>query len=779
MVTTDKLYTDVTEKFFKSVGEMAPGAVVSSPLFDMLDSARAIEMGNRRLDSGLIEISDEQLHFDATAPQNPAVVAGIMKDIVVSVMSWVHGLSLPTTFFCSRYVLDFLQNLSIVGGRIDRADFINRRLHSSDHVAEIRSRTLPEHVLVNKVLLAFVAAMTKFVGFVRAVALNVLFDEEDLTTRDMDFNLLVHIDAAEIVALLDNSIEWMTRHMPGDSNIPQFLRLARGLVLLDKLVQTRFPLFTEPPATVPWVETLDELIIMIDELSKSTTDLPSLPPGCISRLVQLECGNKHIPHAVYAIESSTAFSMLHLMTSEIRTFVIDFSRFRSLRHLLTYLAYTMAPKMTGDYCVIARGIFQLFFIRDDRSIAGLEESVGSLTVRMMADVCCNGAHIMNVEEWGRGDEGSGNSAETLSDAVVKVSSLLDDLETATYKLVSNYGNNRCRQRQFNNLTIVLWDTLQFNAEAIEYALFTENHIGDKLTPDSDMPALPITSYAYHVKLDMMVEVVLAGFEHNLYKPYEAAQMYWYAGYLLENHHGHMTGRIADINRGKLAAIASLGKKVKKCKAGPKKEALRQRWQWLSGEIAPRVRETLQVVDIFTAPALEAMHELCIAVSQTVLLYELFGASMSTPSCKDFVSEELVFRLRMKPWTSVEVPAAPSYDDYNVAMKFYKDLRHVDSISSKRGKLGDLSRMLADKFAAAHKRYAMLIDAFSSENCHLVVFPMGEGDVRGNIDLLRKTCVAYQVALKQFEKSLDQDPRDYHVVTDKRYHSYFPVYVMRR
>ncbi|PYD21397.1 hypothetical protein DND67_30935, partial [Pseudomonas syringae pv. pisi] len=132
-------------------------------------------------------------------------VAGAMNHVLILLMLWFLGLSLPVTLFSNRYVMDFLQSYNSLGGQFARSNLVNKRLHG-DLYTESSSF---EGVLVNKVLRAYVAGICKFAGIVRDVALNVLYDEEDLTTRNMDLNMLTAVESSVVLETIEEAQQWL------------------------------------------------------------------------------------------------------------------------------------------------------------------------------------------------------------------------------------------------------------------------------------------------------------------------------------------------------------------------------------------------------------------------------------------------------------------------------------------------------------------------------------------------------------------------------------------
>ncbi|QWU89113.1 hypothetical protein CA3LBN_003436 [Candidozyma haemuli] len=763
---TDAIYVDVTDRFFRSVEGMKPGNVVASQYFDMLEGSRAIEIGNLRLDTGLIKLKQEEIMFDAAAPQDVDNVLGSMNHITMSLMSWFSGSSLPVTLLSNRYVLDFLQSYHRSGGQLDKTSLVNHRLHK-DGFTEPDS---DESLLVNKVLRAFVAGICKFSGVVREIALNVLYDEEDLTTRNMDLDMLSAVDPSVIIETIEEAKAWVQVKEKSGLLI-DYLSLAAALVSICDVVRSTISLYYPgEKLSFPCIENIKELAKKLEN-----ENLGLGPELSVSKFVQTDCNNKHIPYDNFLVEQKKAYTDLWKMAAEIETFVTAFSKFDNVRQLQSFLRFSMAPRMTADYSSVARGFYQLFFIRDDKSIVGSEESVGSTAIRLMENLSCAGTSVLDTASWKIPEEDPFKKEQMHRDALSRIGALLDDIENAMYKMLSNYGNNKCRQRQFDNQTIVIWDTLQYTSENLELYLFSKFAIGDRLAPDSMEPALPVTAFAYHTKLNVMLETILSGFELNLYKPFEAAQMYWYASYLAENDHANISVRVKQINNGKLASVSSLAKKIKKAKAGPKKEEFKKLHKALTEAAVPQVKNNMSYIEQFLEPSILAIQMLCIAVSQTLLLYQSLGANMGKPPA--IVDDELLYNLRMKPWRSVEVPACPSFTEYQEATEFYtsfgklgpdmKKQRYIDVI-------GDLRR----NFSGALQLLSDIVEKFDTDSMKSF-FKGSEKDARSWYDNIRKTCGAYLEELQSLESKIKTDSveSDTKVKISETYHEYFPIYTM--
>lgn len=774
----DAKYVDITDAFFLAVNSMPKGGVIASPFFDMLEGARAVEMGNVKLDTGLIELKDSELSFDACQGQSLATVVAVMDSLMVLYMSWLQGLSLLVTVLSCRYVLDFLENFK-AHPIVSSASFVNRRLHGPEYVCG----TDYTHNLVNIVLRGFVVGLCKHIGFCRSVGISVLYDEEDLTTRSMDFDFLSQIAPESAVVEIEKAEAWMrsSGRLGDDESLAlcmKFLYLVKQLVLLENILFIQLKLFAAKDLSIPC---LQEALKIISELSN--IEHVELPKGSVSRFVQLDCNNKHIPSPNYSITSEEAYANLKGLLESVQVFINQFVAVQNVGQLETLLDYTIAPKMTAEYNVIARGLFQLFFIRDDKSIAGLDESVGTISIRLMERLSLCGNSMMKPEEWTI--QGPGNLEAIRASCLSKVSQLLDDVEAAVFQKLSVCGNNRCRQRQLNNRNIVVWDLLQFNAEQIELELFNFG-IGDRIAPGVEQAALGVSSFVYFQKLVLMVDVALSGFEQELYKPYEAAHMFWLAGYFAQLNRNHLQTRVSQINLGKLASISALSKKIKKSKAGPKKDSMRQTFHRMEEMVAPQVQLNLNHIEKFLIPSNQALSVVCTTISHVIELLRSASSLLNTDP-DALVDREKLYNLRMKPWSSVGVPEMPTFAQYCKSNGVYKvepkSQRAITLAADMKERLNEAQKLLNNLIQLIEQRDTVVKD---------IIYTGGEEDIVAWFHALQKTCVAYQVELVKFTKllkgqeiqpSLEHKSAEsdcpnqpkYQLVSRGGYHPYFPIY----
>lgn len=180
-------------------------------------------------------------------------------------------------------------------------------------------------------------------------------------------------------------------------------------------------------------------------------------------------------------------------------------------------------------------------------------------MKLMENTSCLQSLIFHPDTWTsiQGTEEHINT--TKEEILIKLNQLLSDIETGMYHNLSCVTNNRCRQRQLMSRGIVIWDTLQVSSESLELELWQEYGIGDKiegLDSAEDNPSLPLSSFVYVTKLNVMLEVALRGLETNIYKPFEMSWMYWYISYLTQVIAEFYSNQIKSINDLRIYSITT-------------------------------------------------------------------------------------------------------------------------------------------------------------------------------------------------------------------------------
>lgn len=618
----------------------------------MLEATRALEIGNKALDTGLIDLLRDEISFDCCQGRSLPEVIAIMNSLLRSFVAWLNGQSLLVTILSSRYVYDLLCNFKR-NFLVSEADFVNRRSHSKDYVVA----DTEESAYVNIVLRGYVIGLLKLLSIFCKIAMDVLYEEEDVTTRTMDLDYFCTTPIELVLEPLEAAIQYFAAHPsdPSQEIAVMHLQLIKRMLLISLLLDERVELFdNSKPLNIQY---LKDCMAILEKLKTfSYVDVPEL---LISRFVQVDCNNRHIPWNNASLPKELALDKLIEIVASIEKILTEFPLLKNESQSLLYLSHNVGRQMASSANAIVRGFFQLFFIRDDRSIAGLDETVSSFAIRCMESLCLVHNSIMNSDEWRI--EGTSQIEEVKSECLTKLSQLLDDIDSAFYQKLTVYGNNRCRQRQLLTRNLVLWDTLQFNSENVEGELHSHG-IGDRLVQQgsADQPALAISSFIYYEKLIMMIEVVLTGFEQDIYSDFEADVMYWYAGELFAHLHQHASGRLRDINVSKLTWCQNMPKKIKKAK-GPKKDALRETYNTLVAHAIPQLETNIAILDNHVLPKALTHYYLCRSIAMAIQLFKYLLLPEKKSSL--LVDREKLYRLRMKPWSSIGTPELPTYTRY--------------------------------------------------------------------------------------------------------------------
>lgn len=764
-------YVDITGEFFESVRTIRDNKVVQSPLFNLLEGTRAVEIGNKKLDTGLIPLSEIDYNFDTSCPQDADKVIGIINGLVRLYTSWLNNSSLPVTVMSCRYVQTLLENYQ---GSLNDCTFENRRLpkqtkHDKDTV---------EWKLVHKVLNSFILGLVKFVGISLQIAFNTLYEEEDLTTRNLDLDFLTDIPPEFIGKKINDSIHWLNQDSGIESQkkkiLCEYLELVNRMLDVQLILAIAIPIFEkdDKKKIKNEIQFLQLGLKNIECLSKVDFEGFKSPPGSFSKFVQFDSNNRSIPADLYMATNDECFQNLQKMFKSIYNYVIESNELLNINHFDQFLTYDISYNINPEYNVISRGLFQLYLIRDDKSILGSRETITSMGMKLMENTSCLQSLIFQPDTWTsiQGTEEHINT--TKEEILIKLNQLLSDIETGIYHNLSCVTNNRCRQRQLMSRGIVIWDTLQVSSESLELELWQEYGIGDKLEgPDSagDDPSLPLSSFVYVTKLNVMLEVALRGFETNIYKPFEMSWMYWYITYLTQVIAEFYSNQIKSINDLRMYSITtSAPKKIKKLKSGPKKQKLKQQNEILQRIHLPMLNKISDYNNSYIIESYKGLRTLSDGVRMLFIMLHALELTNITPSF-ELSSLERIYDLQMKPWSSVGVPNLPHYKQYekSISIDFLQKLPRPEKLN----RIKQFLETIVDKFNDSKTIYmtiSKMIDNDSQEQF------IGDGITEWYKSLI-KTCVLYSIEVNNIIKLIDSgfNKDDYNLEIAEGYHRYFP------
>ncbi|KAI5949460.1 MAK10 [Candida theae] len=752
---------DITQNVFDSAHQLKENKVVKSAIFELLDGTRALEVLNPRHDTGMIELEEDDVFFDCSQPQTATSIVNIQGKLLAQLVNWLEGRSLSETVLSCRYVQSMLENY-LKDPKQSKCAFSSSKLK----VKSYRKDT--DYWLVHRVLKVFVKGLCKFVGFAISIARTFLYEEEDLISRCQDLNFFAEVSAQSVIDEINGEFEWILSHETDHSDIIMSqMKLVQYLNQFEvKITSQHIPFMENKLYPEGLFSFCDEAIEEINHVRNRKIDESKIPRGVFSKFIQVEMGNTNVPVELASISETSYCDHLLGVFTVVKTYVTQAATIKSMNQLHDYLHFNIKYPI-DKFSVFARGLFQLFFIRDDKSIFGSPIHLQQLTSMIIENlVGPNSAFLMPLEPQLSQIKGS-----TATEILTKHGSLIQDLDSAMYNNHCIYGANRCRVQQLISKSLVVWDTLQVEWEAFEIQMFQSFQVGD-LINDND-PAITITSFVYYQKTELMIELLLGGTSLELYKPFELFLIYWYGDILLDNLIQHLRSRIKKILLGKMDSIEEkLPKKIKKLKNGPKKDTLKEQLKHGQEVTIPQILSCIRHQD-YLAESFETLQCLINCFKRYfAILSKLKLLDFTIGPANNLTSMEHLYYLRMKPWSSIGVPQFPSYNAYRKALASTKP--ETDNHTNLIKCLGSLTKIKSD-LVTVEKQIQKLLGYVSRQNKDFIENSL----IQQWYHQLSETASDLGVSISHLGKILSTNKDDlfkisqnYHPVVKPAKHKYF-------
>ncbi|EHN02835.1 Mak10p [Saccharomyces cerevisiae x Saccharomyces kudriavzevii VIN7] len=589
---------DVTSLFNELCSKLKPETIVKDPRFDLFEGTHSLEVNNSKLDSSLIELTTEEVEFNWDVAYEPplASVTAIADRLLRCVISWLNEYqTLPTTVLSCRYTESLLS--SLIEGTSAGPFW-----HTGDD--------LYDKVLVSCVL--GVCYLTKFVQ--RLLSAGIVFEEEDLNFNSMGFNTFNNLPEQDaIINSIIESLQLLETYSDDSLHLTMLKHILKIMLCLVHLEDHLTNYSTETMH-------LDELIENANLVNGILPQLQLSPPsGSFSTHIQKHRSNQFPPRKITKLP--TDYSGFITISEDIKTVLLVYKADSALE---TYQFARFFNKLKQRH-VIARILFPLIFIRDDRTVLGRFSFTHF--------------YSLHVKEF---------SAQTPSKLLSNIGSeLIQESSNILLEWYQNSSQNTCRYRQGFNRQLILWDSLQAQFEGINPQIYC--------------------SWTYFMKLSSMIEFSLKGFDLNIYKPFEAYSMFWYVYYLSH----HLESLLKDCQNdieSNVNAIHSMNKKLKKLKAGEKKDQLRLKYRFAMDNEMEQLQTTKQFLN-YLLEEVGITKSLClIEVFQFAILKSFHLIDNKNDVPLKFSNEKLIHNLRFKPFNSIGVPELPEYEVFQQTLK---------------------------------------------------------------------------------------------------------------
>ncbi|KAF7353855.1 hypothetical protein MVEN_01071100 [Mycena venus] len=187
-------FRDVTSIFVDAAAEMESGDLILRDGFTLQDAMSAFEIGEPRLDSGMAGDADPRAPFDIWAPLLPEEICWIIDRSFTLEMLWHAGNTLAHTVFTCLYAL------------------VASELHPDMLPYGLPNDALRPVQLIPVVLRASICGMLKCCDLSwRELSKGHVHDTEDWQSDKGDTSLLEGMSVQNVIATLDGAAAWLVR----------------------------------------------------------------------------------------------------------------------------------------------------------------------------------------------------------------------------------------------------------------------------------------------------------------------------------------------------------------------------------------------------------------------------------------------------------------------------------------------------------------------------------------------------------------------------------------
>ncbi|KAI0355145.1 Mak10-domain-containing protein [Trametes cingulata] len=502
-------FVDVTELFVAGARDMEPEEVLLMDGFTLMDAMSAFEIGEPRLDSGMILEEQRRPAFDPLTPLLPEEVCWILDRSFACEMEWHAGKTLSQSVF----TLLFVHHLPDI---------------NPEYLApeEDGDPTRPQW-LITIVIRAAMLGLLKCCDLAwRELSKNRVHDVEDWQGEKCDVSLLEGVNAEVISRILDTACDWLRQSdLPRD----QVVALCDRLLLRKTIMQ----LFRTNPLT-----NLDEL--RIDTAAGlgllyriRTPQQRPLPPDSPALLAMDLYIARRLPNFMPIRvtelppqeESWNALEAFLEYWQEVSRLVTSPSllKWEAAGTLRFALSRSVAPPFH-------RSLIQSLF-SDKNQVLGMHPPIWLIEQFFQETIGISYSTILRALE--------------RSAPQTQLASMQDVVERRITKVMvphirSNWLNPPRRRRHLMK-EVVQWHQL--------YDVLLKD-VQDHRPPDAStariLSAIPQAAQLW--RLSASREIIFSGFQQELYAPEEKPIAYWYLARLLDVHIGCIEDLLPAIPR---------------------------------------------------------------------------------------------------------------------------------------------------------------------------------------------------------------------------------------
>ncbi|KAL3231747.1 N-alpha-acetyltransferase 35, NatC auxiliary subunit [Nakaseomyces bracarensis] len=621
---------DITDIFMQLGGRLKPETIVKDSKFNLFEGTHSLEVNNEKLDSTLIRLSENELNFkidvaygeeldsSSTDPTKLDYVTAIADRLARSIISWLNDYqSLPTTVLSCRYV--------------EYALYYN--MNDPDMNDDSINHIETGDPLYDQVLDSLVVGICYFLGFVyKVLSAGVIYEEEDLNFNHMGLNNFQLLpDITSILSQIKQSRRYLSSIKEEHPDLQKtFDRLLSILVVIENLISIEKIIDSsseEAENSLNEMESAAHELVLMEPMNNEP------PLGAFSIGIQRRLSNQFPPRKI--ITPSYNYNGFLVISKDVKL-VNKIKTLTSAREILSFA--TFFNKLSQKH-VLSRALFSLILVKQDQSVLGNFSAFEFWQLHVNEftgiDFCSN--------------------LEIDSDMEM----IFQEASNVLLEFYQNAAQNTCRYRQGFNRQILLWDSLQAQLEAQDANMRSTGKYTEETVESISTSIYLCSSWVYVMKLLSMTEFILKGFELDIYKPYESYTMYWYC-YYLQIHLNDALERLKLLITDKISAIQALNKKMKKLKAGEKKEKVRKQYREAMDNDMPNLRTALKNLETLIKRC-NIHKSMCLSEVLYFAILRSFGLIDAINPTQVYLSnDKLIHDLRLKTFSSIGVPELPSY-----------------------------------------------------------------------------------------------------------------------
>lgn len=647
-------FIDITDHLKALAAKLAPETVVKEATFNLFEGTYALEVCNVKLDTSLIELCPEELEFDCNVPYGDSnngerldYVTAVCDRLCRSLMNWLHDYqTLPTTVLSCRYV-EFLMEL-----------YTSNPVSSLQSFQGLRTRD----PLYDQVLCSFVIGVCSFIKFTSKVLKDGgVYEEEDLNCNVMSLDMLSGVDTKEVIDLLNSSLQLLVQSYSESTHLQKLVDLVKHLLHLPNY---HYPSCQSSVSSdlLPLQKSLDIISSLVQD--DYTTKQHSYPPGCFSKGIQKRRDNNFPPKDLFEPKGDEYVSYTEFMRDIIAALSV-----KDCNTAFEIRQYVWFFNRIRQRTVMARALLQSYLIREDTILDKFR--FNTFKDMHLYEFSLAGTALYDVI--------SSREQTTDRDNMIEA---LNELSYCLLRWYQNMPQNSCRHRQGFNRLLLDWDSVQAQFEQYE-TQWQSMGIVDSITNMGNIPLMPVSTWIYTTKLLMMIEFTLEGFHLEVYKPWESFTQYWFC-YYLSSHLESNLKRLHEFLLQKISYILNYNKRIKKLKAGEKKENAKARYRHLIDNVLPQLRLNERTVNFFFMKCTIFKSLSLAQVFQFALLKSFNVIDSKNDVSTRFSSDRLIHKLRFKTFSSIGIPEIPTFEQFQKSLNDF--VIEPPSIHSKIPKL---------------------------------------------------------------------------------------------